>query len=334
MDHTPAHCESPATGQVSPHANWVGRATLYSLTLFLAAAGLAGITSFVWLVTPWRHEGWVVWLHGGMLTAVFVLGFTLFVSLFVLQRLLVPPRDFRYGSLAQARVHVALTAYNDEACIGDAAREFLACPQAHQVIVVENNSKDATRAKAQEAGAHRVVTETTPGYGACCMRSLREACEGLADEDVVILCEGDMTFSANDIRKMLAYLENTDLVLGTRATQELRETDTQMDYLLNPGNQLVAKLIQARFWGTRLTDCGCTYRAMRAGACRRLLPQLKVQGNHFSPHMYIEALKLGMRVIEIPVVFRQRAGLSKGVGSNKVKATRVALRMLGLIYKA
>ena len=59
-----------------------------------------------------------------------------------------------------------------------------------------------------------------------------------------------------------------------------------------------------------------------------------VRGNHFSPHMFIEALKLDMRVIEVPVTFRRRVGESKGVGSNKLKAARVALRMLGLIYRA
>ena len=73
---------------------------------------------------------------------------------------------------------------------------------------------------------------------------------------------------------------------------------------------------------------------MRVGAYRRLKGRLTVRGNHFSPHMFIEALKVGQRVIEIPVSFRARVGQSKGVGSNKVKAARVALRMLGLIYRA
>ena len=106
-----------------------------------------------------------------------------------------------------------------------------------------------------------------------------------------------------------------------------------MDWLINPLNQILAKLIQARFWGTRLTDVGCTYRAMRIESYRRLKGQLRVRGSHFSPHMYMEALKMQMRVIEIPVVFRLRAGDSKGVGSNKIKAARVALRMLGMLYR-
>ena len=106
------------------------------------------------------------------------------------------------------------------------------------------------------------------------------------------------------------------------------------DWLINPFNRIVAKLIQVRFWGTRLTDVGCTYRALRTEAYHRLRGTLWVCGNHFSPHMFIQALKLGMRVIEVPIVFRQRGGESKGVGSNKMKAARVAVRMLGLIYTA
>ncbi len=313
-------------------AAWVGRLNLYSLSVFLVCGSLAFAAGVVWLFN-YRHP-WLAATFHTLFAVATASGAVLFVSLFLLQRWLAPPRNFAYAPLAGARIHVSLTAYNDEACIGDAVKEFRGASLAGQVIVVENNSKDRTRQEAQEAGADRVITEEIPGYGSCCMRALAEAAEGLGDSDVIILCEGDMTFSACDIPKFLAYLENCDLVLGTRATQELREKHTQMDWLINPANQVVAKLIQTRFWGTRLTDCGCTYRALRVGSYRRLAPNLIIRGNHFSPHMYIEALKLGMRVIEIPIVFRKRQGLSKGVGSNKIKAAKVALAMLGLIYRA
>ena len=203
-----------------------------------------------------------------------------------------------------------------------------------KVIVVDNNSTDNTYLCALEAGADQVITEYNQGYGSCCMRALKESAIGLDNDDVIILCEGDMTFSAHDVKKFLSYLDNCDLVLGTRATQELRASKTQMDWLINPANQIVAKMIQIRFWGTRLTDVGCTYRAMRVGAYSSLENRLSVYGNHFSPHMFIEALKMRMRVIEIPVIFRLRAGISKGVGSNKVRAARVAIRMLSLLYKS
>jgi glycosyltransferase involved in cell wall biosynthesis len=197
--------------------------------------------------------------------------------------------------------------------------------------VVDNNSKDDTARAAREAGADEVIVDTVPGNGACCMRALDEAAKGA---DIIILCEEGITFSANDAKKLLAYIENCDLVLGTRSTQELRETDTQMDWFLNPGNWIVAKLAQTRFWRTRLTDMGCTYRAMRFDSCLRLMERLRVNGKPLLAPLFIKALKLRMKALEIPIYFRARMGESKGVGSNKIKAAAVALRTIGLIYAA
>lgn len=319
-----------STGATILRANVIGRLALWSAAIFMVAFALATLFTILWLfLSP--NAAWFYHTFRTLMWVTFVSGASLFVSLFILHRLFVPPRDFLYKSLDGAKVHVGLTAYNDEVAIASAVREFKACPQVHKVVVVENNSKDNTRQAAIDAGADLVVTEMVPGYGSCCQRTLAETAAGA---DVVILCEGDMTFSAADVKKMLAYLENTDLVLGTRATQELRARHTQMDWLINPANQVVAKLVQIRFWGTRLTDVGCTYRAMRVESYHKLKDKLKVLGNHFSPHMFIEALKLRQRVIEIPIVFRARVGESKGVGSNKMKAAKVAIAMLKQLFRA
>jgi hypothetical protein len=310
-------------------ADLIGRVSLYSFTAFAISVVCATLTSLLWL-TPARRLPAFEAVHAANVIATFVFGGVFFVNLMILHRFLVPPRDVSYRSLEGARVHVGLTAFNDAEPIGPAVTEFRSNRLVNRVVVADNNSRDATVVNAQASGADEVVIELRPGYGSCCMRALAEAAKGA---DVVVLCEGDMTFSAADVAKMLAYLENCDLVVGTRATQELRERGTQMDWLLNPFNQVVAKLIQIRFWGTRLTDVGCTYRAMRVPAYLQLAPRLWVTGSHFSPHMYMEALKLQMRVIEIPVVFRKRVGTSKGVGANKLKAARVALAMLNRIYR-
>ena len=316
---------------MNARANWIGRFTLWGMTTFLISLSMSGVTTALWLGTPWHDQPWFLAVHVGCVSLTLASWLFVFITLFILHRFLVPARDFLYEPLNGAKVHVGLTAYNDEECIGQAVAEFKACSLVDKVIVVENNSKDNTYQAAVDSGADAVFTETVPGYGSCCMRAMSEAAKGA---DVVILCEGDMTFAGQDVKKFLAYLENCDLVLGTRTTQELRQTKTQLDWLINPANQVVAKLIQTRFWGTRLTDVGCTYRAIRVDAYHRLKDHFKITGNHFSPHMFIEALKLRMRVIEVPVVFRHRVGLSKGVGSNKIKAARVATAMLGLLYRA
>lgn len=312
-------------------ANLVGRIALYSVSALLAFGLLAVATSMAWLWSPLGGHPGFVRVHAFCLGAALVAGWVLFLDLMLLYRFLVPSRDASYRPLAQARVHVGLTCYEDEEAIALAVREFKASPRVHRVVVVDNDSRDRSREVASAAGADLVVRETRPGYGACCMRALRESAAGA---DVIVLCEGDMTFTARDVPKLVAYLENCDLVLGTRATQELRDRGTQMDWLINPFNQLVAKLHQARFFGTRLTDVGCTYRAIRADAYARLAPRLRVEKSHFSPHMFVEALKLDMRVLEVPIFFRRRIGESKGVGNDKLKAARVALAMLRQLYTA
>ncbi len=315
----------------SNRAAIIGRVALWSATIFLACGILAFGQSILLALGPttWASS----W--GPLRDALVVIGAAafaiLFVDLEICYRFLVAPRLITFRSLDAARVHVGLTALNDEEAIASAVRDFKENPRVDRLVVVDNGSTDGTVAAAERAGADLVVSEARVGYGSCCQRALAEAATGA---DVIILCEGDMTFSGRDVAKLLAYLENCDLVLGTRATQELREPDTQMDWAINPINQIVAKLAQIRFWGTRLTDVGCTYRAMRVNAYHRLAPTLTVNGSHFSPHMFIEALKLGMPVIEVPVVFKRRVGQSKGVGANKIKAARVAVSMLRLIYTA
>lgn len=311
-------------------ANAVGRVSLYAVSIFLAFCLAAVPLSTAWLLGPPGAHPWVDRAFAWCVAGALVSGWILFFNLEICYRFLVAARDASYRSLAGARVHVGLTCYDDEEAIGQAVREFRESPVVSKVIVVDNASHDRSREVARAAGAD-VVLETRPGYGSCCMRALLKAAEGA---DVIVLCEGDMTFTARDVPKLVAYLENCDLVLGTRATQELRERGTQMDWLINPFNQIVAKLHQFRFFGTRLTDVGCTYRAIRADAYRRLAPKLSVASSHFSPHMYVEALKLDMRIIEVPIYFRRRVGPSKGVGTNKLKAARVALAMLWQLYRA
>jgi len=200
------------------------------------------------------------------------------------------------------------------------------------VVVVDNNSTDQTRQQALSAGA-RVVSEPKQGYGYACMRGLREALE-FPKVNVVVLVEGDMTFAGKDLGKLVPYLDNVDMVVGTRTTQELTTEDSQLNWFYVWGNMFLAKMTQVKFWDikhwgrVRLTDVGCTMRAVRAEALGEILDSLRVGGHHFSPHMVMVAISKGLKVVEIPVTFRRRWGTSKGAGSSKLKGFGIGLRMM------
>lgn len=228
-----------------------------------------------------------------------------------------------------------LTAYNDEEAIGPSVDEFLRQPRMERVIVVDNNCTDATAAVAAARGA-AVVAEALQGYGYACMRGLRFALE-TTRADFVVLAEGDMTFFGDDVPKLLPYLEECDLVLGTRTNRTLTQSASQMDWFLAWGNLALAFLIRLRYWDrnflgrAQLTDVGCTFRVIRRSALQRIIDQLTVGGYYFSPHMILVALRNDLRVVEVPIKFRARVGVSKGAGRSRRRALRIGISMVGEI---
>jgi glycosyltransferase involved in cell wall biosynthesis len=234
-------------------------------------------------------------------------------------------------SLAK-NVCVVLTAYDDEEAIGGAVKEFLSQRNVVNVIVVDNNSKDKTASTAFNAGA-TVVREYNQGYGFACRRGLIEALNN-SQADIVVLAEGDMTFRGRDMWKLLPFLDDADMVVGSRTNMAYTDPDSQMDWFFVWGNLFIAKILELRFSNfrfisrTRFTDVGCTMRAINKDALEKIIDNLTSGGMHFSPHMMKVALKKNLRVVEVPITFRKRVGLSKGASASKSAGFKIGLRML------
>ena len=228
-----------------------------------------------------------------------------------------------YGSRT---VSVVFPAYNEGGNIRRAVEDFFLPGVVDEVIVVDNNSRDATAAEAA-AGRARVVSETRQGYGYALRRGLREA-----TGELIILAEPDGTFVGRDVLKLLAYSDDFDMVCGTRTTRELIWEQANMGWFLRVGNWAVAKLIQVLYDGPSLSDCGCTLRLVHRSALARFADDLTVGGSHFLPEMVILGLKRGLRIIEVPVNYRDRIGESKITGTFK-GALRTGVNMIVLALK-
>jgi NDP-sugar pyrophosphorylase family protein len=152
----------------------------------------------------------------------------------------------------QQRVSVVIPAYNEAASIGGVVRDF--APHVHEVLVMDNQSADGTAELARTAGA---VVHSRPlaGYGDALCQAM-DAASG----DILVLVEADGTFRAKDLGKLLEYLKDADMVVGTRTTRQMIEQGANMDGLLRWGNVVVGKLIEALWWRLepRFTDVGCT----------------------------------------------------------------------------
>jgi hypothetical protein len=232
----------------------------------------------------------------------------------------------------QVKIAVAVTAYNEAEAIYKVVQELKEQEGVVEVTVISNNSQDATTSEAMAAGA-RVVNEPRQGYGYACIRGLSEALQA-SDANVIVLTEGDGTFSARDLTNFKNYIGYADMILGTRVVPGLVAKQSQMDHFFTWGNMFIAALLRLKFWESqflgraRLTDVGCTYRAIRRDALEKILPHLVVGGDHFSLHMMLVALDHGLSIVEIPVTFRQRIGKSKGASRSIWTGLKVGLAMI------
>jgi hypothetical protein len=151
---------------------------------------------------------------------------------------------------------------------------------------------------------------------------------------LVVLCEGDQTFRADDLDKLLVYAPHADIVNGTRTVEPLRQRATQLSTFMYYGNIFVGKLLEAKHLGrSTITDVGTTYKLCRRRAVQRLLPRLNPAVNlEFNAHLLDLALQSDLAVVECPITFHPRVGVSKGGNTSNWRALRVGCRMmLGIV---
>jgi len=235
--------------------------------------------------------------------------------------------NFLARSRAKHRVSLVIPAYDEAGSIGHVIRAFR--PLVDEIVVMDNVSPDGTGQIARELGA-TVYSEPLKGYGDALRRGMDRA-----TGDILVLVEADHTFGARDLGKLLEFLKDADMVIGTRTTRQMIAQGANMDGLLRWGNVAVGKLVEALWWGLepRLTDVGCTYRALWRDAYLRIRPHLTQDGPSFSPEMMIEVLRMEGRLIEIPVnYYRRRGGTSKH-STSRWHSIQTGLRMLRLIFQ-
>jgi len=205
------------------------------------------------------------------------------------------------------KVSVVIPALDEEEPIGDVVR---AIPReiASEVIVVDNGSADRTAEVAREAGA-RVVSEPRRGYGRAC----RAGVEAVApDAEVVVFLDGDGSDCPELMSRLIDPIKEGryDFVIGSR-TRGQRERGS-MNFQQVFAGRLAGWTLRA-LYGARYTDM-CPFRAIRRDALASLSMREETYG--WNLEMQMRAARAGLRILEVPVDHRRRAG-----GESKVSGT-------------
>ncbi len=312
-------------------AQWGTVFFLLGIFFFIIGALLG--TFQVFIITDESYKAfvhYVVW-YSALPTVVGIL--LICIDIFSIVNIKRAHKKIKFRKLNNKYLTVALTAYNDELSIDESVRDFLSHPYVKRVLVISNNSTDATIPKALGAGAI-VYNESKQGYGSCVHRALSEAVK-FDDTDLVVLCEGDMTFRASDIDKFLAYISHADVVNGTRIVEKLQDKHTQVTNFIHYGNFAVAKFLEMKYLGdVTLSDVGTTYKVIWTDILKQLLPQLNSDINlEFNAYFIDITVESGHSFLEVPITFYPRVGISKGASHSFKSGFIIGLRMLkGILF--
>lgn len=209
--------------------------------------------------------------------------------------------------LRMARVSVIIPALDEEETIAEVVR---AVPReiASEVIVVDNGSSDRTAESSLDAGA-RVVAEPHRGYGRACRAGVRAIAP---DCEIVVFLDGD----GSDCPELMEDLVKPivegkyDFVIGSR-TRGKREPGSLNFQQIFAGR--AAGLLLRLLYGVSYTDM-CPFRAIRRDALDQLGMREETYG--WNLEMQMRAARARLRILEVPVNHRRRAG-----GESKVSGT-------------
>ncbi len=230
----------------------------------------------------------------------------------------IPVTSAETGERAEClRTHVGaiIPCLDEEEAIGPCVAAVLAHGLG-EVIVVDGGSRDRTAERAAAAGA-RVVVEPRRGYG----RALKTGIAAASPSSTVLLfVDGDGSDRPDMIPAVLAPIEHgkADFVLGSRLRGE-REPGSLAPAQIVAG-RLAGLLIRA-LYGVSFTDMS-PFRAIRRDALVRLGMREETFGWNLEMQMRVAAQRL--RIVEVPVGQRRRAGGQSKVSGNWWVALRVA----------
>ena len=172
-------------------------------------------------------------------------------------------------------------------------------------IVVDGHSKDKTVEVAMRENAE-IVYQSGFGYGDALQTGFRFALENY-DSQVLIMMDADGTYDANDLdRLVLPILRGeADFVIGNRLNSMDRGA---MGAVNRVGNVFISNLVSLLV-RVPLSDTQCGLRAFRRSLAHDFVSGSG--GMPFAAEMVIRAARKKARILEVPVRYHTRVGITK-----------------------
>lgn len=198
-------------------------------------------------------------------------------------------------------ISIIIPVYNEEGAIGDdldtIIRTMSTSDVPWEIIVVDDGSTDrSAEIVRQREGVRLIQHPYNRGTGAARTTGLKHA-----RGDVIVMTDGDGTYPNQDIPRLLAYMDQYDLVIGARKTEA-----GSLRWLRSP-TKLFIRLLASYLTGVRIPDPNSGLRAFKKSVAERFLDILPTTHSWVATQT-IAFLSEGYTVKFIPIDYYKRKG--------------------------
>lgn len=206
---------------------------------------------------------------------------------------------------------IIIPAYNEEKSIKKTVEDVLVNAPSFDYVVINDCSTDSTEEICKVNGFHYISLPINLGIGGAVQTGYRYAREN--DYDIAVQIDGDGQHDVAFLNKMAEEMESqkADMIIGSRF---INKEGFQSSFLRRVGIMYFTWLIQL-FSGKKVTDPTSGLRMV--GKNGITLFSVSYPKDYPEPETVVAMLRRGMKVVEIPVIMRERQGGESSIRMGK-----------------
>ncbi|MHA1912143.1 MAG: glycosyltransferase family 2 protein [Candidatus Kariarchaeaceae archaeon] len=181
-------------------------------------------------------------------------------------------------------------------------------PDNWSILIFDGKSTDGSQQWLTDNGVNWLEQQSSLGKG----NAVREVISQIKNMNYsyYAFMDADCTCLFSDLPKLKTQITATcsDIVIGTRM-KGYRESGS-MNFISWIANHLASKVLSLR-WLKKHSDVQSPFWLFKKNTLEHLQPYLKSQYFEIELEMYMEGMKNGLKIDEVPIHYRQRVGYSK-----------------------